>query len=48
MDYPRHVDPTIPDNVVVIAQGHCDRCWDGDFDTETWLDARGREVDQPH
>jgi hypothetical protein len=44
MDYERSIDPTIPESVVKIEQGHCDECWDGDFDDETWFDAQGREV----
>ncbi len=46
MDYERSIDPTIPASVVVIEQGHCDDCWDGDRDDEIWFDAQGREVPQ--
>lgn len=46
MDYERSIDPSIPAVVVKIEQGMCDQCWNGDFDDETWFDARGREVCQ--
>lgn len=46
MRYPRTADPNIPANVVRIVQGHCDQCWHGDHDSETWYDARGLEVCQ--
>ena len=42
----RSIDPSIPAKVVAIEQGHCDVCWDGDFDTEIWFDKAGREVSQ--
>lgn len=46
MRYLRRIDPAIPARVAKIVQGRCDRCWNGDFDTETWFDARGKEVAQ--
>jgi len=42
INYPRHVDRTIPKEIVKIVQGKCDQCWDGDFDGEDWFDAEGR------
>lgn len=42
--YPRDVDPSIPTAVATIVVSRCDRCDDGDFGTETWLDADGQEV----
>lgn len=35
----------IPPRVAVI-ESRCPKCDDGDFDFETWLDAKGREVSQ--
>jgi len=46
MDYDRSIDSSIPAVVTKIVQGHCDRCWHGDHDTETWYDAKGLEVPQ--
>jgi hypothetical protein len=46
MDYARSIDPTIPAEVVKITQPHCDVCWNGDFEDETWWDAKGKEVPQ--
>lgn len=46
MEYPRSADAAIPASVVKIVQGRCDKCWHGDHDSETWFDARGREVSQ--
>ena len=46
IDYPRAADPSMPRTVVKIVQGHCDQCWHGDHDSETWYDARGLEVSQ--
>lgn len=43
-DYPRDVDPSIPAEVATIVFSRCDRCDDGDFGTEQWLDAHGQEV----
>lgn len=42
--YPRDVDPSIPTAVATIVVSRCDRCDDGDFGTEHWLDADGQEV----
>lgn len=44
MDYDRSIDPTIRPQVVRIEQPHCDECWDGDRESETWFDAKGNEV----
>jgi hypothetical protein len=46
MDYDRSLDPTIPATVVRIEQGSCDECWNGDCDSEIWMDASGNEVQQ--
>lgn len=46
MNYSRSIDPTLPEIVVKIAQPHCDVCWNGDFENETWFDAAGNEVPQ--
>jgi hypothetical protein len=46
MDYDRSIDPDIPRLVVKITQPHCDACWDGGREGETWYDAKGREVSQ--
>lgn len=43
-DYPRAADPSVPAAVAVIVVSRCDRCDDGDFGTEWWLDAAGNEV----
>jgi hypothetical protein len=43
--YPREVDPSIPANVATIVFSRCDRCDNGDFGTEWWLDASGHLVD---
>ena len=43
-DYARVADPSIPAAVATIVFSRCDRCDDGDFGTETWLDADGQEV----
>lgn len=42
--YRRDVDPSIPAGVATIIFSRCDRCDDGDFGTEQWLDADGQEV----
>ncbi len=44
--YARTIDPDIPTNVVRIEQPHCDGCWDGDREGETWFDGAGNEVSQ--
>jgi hypothetical protein len=44
--YAREADPGIPEMVATIAFSRCDRCDDGDFGTERWLDADGKEVSQ--
>lgn len=44
MDYGRDIDPDVPPEVVRIESSSCDRCDDGGFGTETWLDADGKEV----
>jgi hypothetical protein len=44
--YPRDVDPSIPAHVATIVFSRCDRCDNGDFGTERWLDAAGEEVAQ--
>ena len=46
VDLDRDSDPTIPVKVAKIVQAHCDVCWDGDFEDETWLDEQDREVPQ--
>jgi hypothetical protein len=48
MDYERSIDPTVPAKVVKITQPSCDVCWNGDFEDETWYDAKGRIVSQEH
>ncbi len=45
-DYARAADPSIPASVATIVFSRCDRCDDGDFGTEQWLDADGQEVAQ--
>lgn len=42
--YPRQIDPSIPVGVATIVVSRCDRCDNGDFGTEWWLDAAGKEV----
>ena len=42
--YERGIDPSIPAEVATIVASRCDRCDDGDFGTEWWLDANGRDV----
>jgi len=44
--YARETDPGIPEMVATISFSRCDRCDDGDFGTERWLDADGKEVSQ--
>ena len=44
IDYGRNIDPAIPSNVARIEQPHCDLCWNGDREGETWYDGRGVEV----
>lgn len=46
MDYDRSIDPSVPDEVVRISQPHCDECWNGDREDESWYDANGKEVPQ--
>jgi hypothetical protein len=46
MEYGRDIDPTIPAKVTKITQPHCDQCWNGDREGETWYDALGHEVSQ--
>lgn len=51
MEYERSIDPSIPSEVVRITQPHCDECWNGECEEETWWDADGRRVAQtaePH
>lgn len=43
-EYDRDVDPSIPAQVATIVVSRCDRCDDGDFGTEIWLDAAGGEI----
>jgi len=43
--YDRDIDPTIPAEVATIVVSRCDRCDNGDFGTEWWVDANGREVE---
>lgn len=42
--YHRSIDPSVPHSVATIVVSRCDRCDDGDFGTEWWLDAAGNEV----
>jgi hypothetical protein len=42
-DYDRKIDDTIPNDVKTIVS-ICPNCDDGDFHTETWLDACGFEL----
>ncbi len=44
--YGREIDPSIPANVARIEQPHCDLCWAGEREDETWYDGRGNEVSQ--
>lgn len=44
--YARTIDPSIPVNVARIEQQHCDECWDGEREGETWYDGAGNEVSQ--
>lgn len=44
--YGRDLDPSIPPNVVRIEQPHCDQCWRGERESETWYDEAGAEVAQ--
>ncbi|RWL14843.1 MAG: hypothetical protein E5X86_19645 [Mesorhizobium sp.] len=46
MKYSRKADPDLPTNVATIESSACDRCGNGDFGSETWLDADGLEVSQ--
>lgn len=46
--YGRDIDPSIPPNVVRIEQPHCDVCWNGEREGETWYDVAGNEVPQFH
>jgi len=46
MEYERSIDPSIPSEVVRITQPHCDECWNGECEEETWWDADGRRVAQ--
>lgn len=43
-DYSRLADPSIPAQVATIVVSRCDQCDDGDFGTEWWLDASGKEI----
>ena len=43
-EYPRAADLGVPAAVETIVFSRCDRCDDGDFGTEHWLDADGHEV----
>lgn len=45
MDYGRHVDPAIPNQVKTI-EIICTACDDGDFHEEVWLDVLNRIVPQ--
>lgn len=42
--YPRDIDTSIPAEVATIVVSRCDRCDDGDFGTEWWLDEIGKEI----
>lgn len=42
--YKRDIDPHIPASVATI-EIICPNCDDGDFHTETWFDAEGKEVE---
>lgn len=42
--YDRCIDNTIPETVVRIETTLCDRCDDGDFMQEIWIDECGKEV----
>ncbi|MER9217927.1 hypothetical protein NKI48_03180 [Mesorhizobium sp. M0644] len=44
--YARTIDPDIPAAVATIESSACDRCDNGDFGSEAWLDADGKEVSQ--
>lgn len=46
IDYGREVDRSIPANVARIEQPHCDQCWSGEREGETWYDGAGNEVSQ--
>jgi hypothetical protein len=46
IDYGRDIDPSIPANVARIEQPHCNECWDGEREGETWIDGAGNEVSQ--
>lgn len=47
MTYQRASDPTLPDDVAVIVQPHCDWCWDGqEPEGEDWFDVNGNFICQ--
>ena len=43
--FERLVDPDLPDVVVLILSDKCPKCDDGDRGSETYFDARGRELE---
>lgn len=45
MAYARKNDPGIPNVVKTIVSDACDRCDRGDFGSERYFDAAGRELD---
>ncbi|KPM23039.1 hypothetical protein AAJ72_08945 [Citromicrobium sp. RCC1885] len=45
-DYDRRVDPSLPSNVAAIETDLCDHCDTGDFGSETWFDAAGKQIEQ--
>jgi hypothetical protein len=45
-EYQRAADLGVPAAVATIVFSRCDRCDNGDFGTEQWLDAGGQEVAQ--
>jgi len=46
MKYSRKADPDLPLNVATIQTGNCDKCENGDFGWERWLNAEGKEIPQ--
>lgn len=42
--YDRSIDPAVPLVVSRIESSRCDICDNGDFGSETWLNAEGQEV----
>jgi hypothetical protein len=45
MDYPRDIDPSLPNVVKTIVTSACPKCDRGDFGSERYLDVLGRELD---